>query len=339
MELNEMNLSTTYLGLPLRSPLIASASPLSEKVAGIKRLEDAGAGAVVLYSLFEEQLRLEQTALDFHLTRGTESYAEALSYFPAARDYHADPVGYLKLIQEAKASVDIPIIASLNGTTPGQWVKFAAQMVEAGADALELNLYTIPTDPDLPGSVVEARDIEIVRAVCAAVHVPVAVKLSPFFSNMANMAKQFDGAGARALVLFNRFYQPDIDLETLEVRPNVLLSTPQSLRLPLRWIAILFGRVRAELAATGGIHHGTDAVKMLLAGAQVTMMASALLKNGIDYLRVVERELVEWMEQNEYESVTQMRGALSQINCPDPTAFERAQYMKALTYYRTESLL
>ncbi|PJF25630.1 MAG: dihydroorotate dehydrogenase, partial [Phototrophicales bacterium] len=194
-------------------------------------------------------------------------------------------------------------------------------------------------DPDLPGSEVEARDIKIVRAVCAAVHVPVAVKLSPFFSNMANMAKQFDQAGARALVLFNRFYQPDIDLEHLEVRPNVLLSTPQSLRLPLRWIAILFGRVRAELAATGGVHHGTDAVKLLLAGAQVTMMASALLKNGIDYLRVVERELIEWMEQNEYESVTQMRGALSQINCPDPTAFERAQYMKALTYYRTESLL
>ena len=330
------NLNTTYLGLPIRSPLVASASPLSEKVENIKRLEDAGAGAVVLYSLFEEQLRMEQDALEHYLTANTDSFSEAQTFFPRPNEFHTGPEGYLKLIRSAKELVDIPVIASLNGTTPGKWVSFANQMVQAGADALELNLYNIPTDDRTTGAAVEEQYIEIVSSVCTAVNVPVAIKLSPFFSNFANVAKQFDFAGASALVLFNRFYQPDIDLETLEVKPNVLLSTPQDLRLPLRWIAILYGHVNAQLAATSGVHHGEDAVKLLLAGAQVTMMASALLKHGIDHLRVVERELAEWMDLNEYESVTQMRGALSQINCPDPTAFERAQYMKALTYYRVE---
>ncbi|MEZ4670595.1 MAG: dihydroorotate dehydrogenase-like protein [Anaerolineae bacterium] len=333
-----MNLSTTYLGLQLRSPLVASASPLSEKIDNIKRLEDAGAGAVVIYSLFEEQLRREQLALHFHTTYGTESHAEALSYFPEPQEFHTDSRGYLEHIRKAKASTNIPIIASLNGTTLGSWVKFANQIQEAGADALELNLYNIPTDLDVPGSQVEQTDIDIVTAVAQAIQIPVAVKLSPYFSNMANMAKRFSGAGAKGLVLFNRFYQPDIDMEALEVVPNVLLSTPQSLRLPLRWIAILFKRVEVDFAATSGIHNGEDAAKLLLVGANVTMMASALLKNGIGHLKVVEQGLREWMEKHEYESVTQMRGALSQIHSESPAAFERAQYLKAISHYPTEAL-
>ncbi len=328
-----MNLQTEYLGLKLRSPLVASASPLSEKIDNIKRLEDVGAGAVVLYSLFEEQLRREQLALHHHTTFGTESYAEALSYFPEPDEYHTGSRGYLDLIRKAKQSVDIPIIASLNGTTLGSWEKFAQQIQAAGADALELNLYSIPTDLDTHGWEVEQTDVDIVRTVCESLTIPVAVKLSPFFSNMANMAKRFKEAGAKGLVLFNRFYQPDIDLEALEVRPNVLLSTPQSLRLPLRWIAILYKRVEIDFAGTSGVHTGEDAAKLLLVGANVTMMASALLRNGIDHLRIVEHGLTDWMERHEYESVAQMRGALSQIHSESPAAFERAQYIKAIMNY------
>jgi dihydroorotate dehydrogenase (fumarate) len=287
-----------------------------------------------MFSLFEEQLRQEQLALHHYLTYGTESFAEALSYFPEPKEYHVDSRGYLDLITKAKAAVSIPIVGSLNGTTADKWVKFARQIEDAGADALELNLYSVPTDPDTPGSQIEQNDVDVVNAVRSSISIPVAVKLSPFFSNMANMAKRFDETGASALVLFNRFYQPDIDLETLEVKPSVLLSTPQAQRLPMRWIAILFGHVRADLAATGGIHTGQDVVKMLLVGASVTMMASALLKNGTNYLRTIESGLLEWMKDNEYESVAQMRGALSQKHCEDPSAYERAQYMKALTYYR-----
>jgi dihydroorotate dehydrogenase (fumarate) len=333
-----MDLNTDYLGLKLRSPLVASASPLSERLDNIRRLEDAGAGAVVLYSLFEEQLRQEQLALHHHTTYGTDSFAEAQSYFPEPAEFHTDSRGYLELIRKAKQSVDVPIIASLNGTSLGAWVNFAHQIQAAGADALELNLYAIPTDPDIPGWRIEQNDLDIARAVCEAIQIPVAVKLSPFFSNMANIASGFADAGVRGLVLFNRFYQPDIDLEALEVRPNVLLSTSQSLRLPLRWIAILYKRIQIDFAATSGVHSGEDAAKLLLVGASVTMMASALLKHGIDHLRVVERGLREWMEKNEYESVTQMRGALSQIHCESPAAFERAQYLKAITHYPTGML-
>jgi dihydroorotate dehydrogenase (fumarate) len=329
-----MDLTTTYMGYKLRSPLVASASPLSETIDGIRRLEDAGAGAVVLFSLFEEQLRLEQLALHHHLTNGTESYAEAQSFFPEPREFKASSRSYLELIRKAKEQVNIPIIASLNGTTPGSWVKFAREIEEAGADALEMNLYTIPTDSFVSGADVEQNDIDVVNAVRSSISIPVALKLSPYFSNMANMARRFDKAGAASLVLFNRFYQPDIDLDTLEVRPNILLSTPQAQRLPMRWIAILYGRIRADLAATGGIHSGKDAAKMLLAGATVTMMASALLKNGIDYLQTMETELCEWMEQHEYASVSELRGALSQRHAEDPSAYERVQYMKALTYYK-----
>ncbi len=329
-----MDLSTTYLGLKLRSPLVASASPLWESVDNIKRAEDAGAGAVVLYSLFEEQIRHEREMVNYYLSHGADSFPEALTFFPEPPTYHAKPDEYLELIRHAREAVGIPVIASINGTSIGSWTKFARRMQEAGASALELNIYYIPTDPDLPGSTVEQTYIDIVTAVKNTVSLPVAVKLSPYFSNMANMARRLDNAGADALVLFNRFYQPDINLETLEIEPHVLLSTPQALRLPLRWIAILYGRVRANLAATSGVHTPEDAIKVLLAGANVAMMTSALLKNGIEYLHLIEDGMVAWLEENEYESVTQMRGSLSQINSPDPASFERVQYMRALTTYR-----
>jgi len=328
-----MDISTNYLGLKLRSPLVVSANPLNEHVDNIKRAEDAGAGAVVLPSLFEEQIRREQYMMHHYMELGTESTAESLTYFPEPEQYHTGTDGYLKLIQQAKKSVDIPVIASLNGTSIGGWTRFARKMEEAGADALELNIYYIPTDMHLTGAQVEQTYLDILFTVKGAVQIPVALKLSPYFSNMANMAKRFDDAGANALVLFNRFYQPDIDLETLEVKPNVLLSTPQALRLPLTWIGILFGRIKSDLAATGGIHSAEDVVKMLLVGANVTMMASAILHNGIDHLRVVERDLRSWLEQHEYESVQQMRGSVSQLHAEDPSAFERAQYMRALTTY------
>src|SRR5579871_2316691 len=325
-----IDLSTTYLGLKLSSPLVVSASPLSRDIEGICRLEDAGASAVVLYSLFEEQLRQEEADLDYHLANGTESFAESITYFPQASEFHTGPEGYLEHIRKAKASVRMPVIASLNGSTLGGWTKFAGEIERAGADAIECNIYSIPTDPSFTASDVEKTYLDIVRAVKSTVTIPVAVKLSPFFSNFANMAHRLDDAGADALVLFNRFYQPDIDLEELEIHPNVLLSTPQSLRLPLTWVGILYGRLRASLAATSGVHEAQDAIKLLMAGASVTMMCSALLRNGINHLRHVERGIVDWMEQHEYESIHQMQGSMSQLRCADPSAFERAQYMRAV---------
>lgn len=325
-----IDLSTTYLDLKLHSPLVASASPLSRDVESICRLEDAGASAVVLYSLFEEQLRQEEADLDYHLNAGTESFAESLTYFPQPSEFHTGPEGYLEHIRKAKASVNIPIIASLNGSTLGGWTKFATDIERAGADALECNIYYIPTDPNLTAEDIETTYLDILRAVKSAVTIPVAVKLSPYFSNMSNMARRLDAVGADALVLFNRFYQPDIDLDELEIRPNVLLSTSQALRLPLTWIGILYGQVKANLAATGGVHGAEDVVKLLLVGANVTMMCSALMRHGINHLRHVERELRAWMEEHEYESVAQMQGSMSQLKCPDPAAFERAQYMRAV---------
>jgi dihydroorotate dehydrogenase (fumarate) len=330
-----MDLRTTYLNLELRTPLVVSAcGPLSESLDNIKRLEDAGAAAVVLYSLFEEQLRQETFELDHHLTAGTESFPEALTYFPNAGQYSLGPEEYLTHIRKAKSAVDIPIIASLNGSTLGGWTEFAKQIEQAGADALELNIYYIPSEIQLSGTAVEQQYLEIVRTVTGTVKLPVAVKLSPFFSNMANMAHKLDEADADGLVLFNRFYQPDLDLEALEVQPSVLLSTPQALRLPLRWIAILYGRIRADLAATSGIHTARDALKMLMAGANCTMLCSALLARGIDHLRVVEQGMREWMEEHWYDSVEQLQGSMSQMKCPDPSAFERAQYMRAITSFR-----
>jgi dihydroorotate dehydrogenase (fumarate) len=328
-----MDLSTKYLGLNLRTPLVPAASPLSEEIGGIKQMEDAGASAVVLYSLFEEQLRQDRDELDHHLEHGTFSFAEALTYFPDLTDYRLGPEEYLKHIAAAKQAVKIPIIASLNGSSVGGWTEYAKAIQQAGADALELNIYYIPTDMDLSAAQLEQTYLDILTAVKSAVTIPVAVKLSPFFTNFANMAKRLDQAGADGLVLFNRFYQPDIDLESLEVKPNILLSTPMAMRVPLRWIALLYGKLGVSLAATSGIHRASDVVKMLMAGADVTMLCSALIRHGVRQLSVIERDLVAWMEEHEYTSVTQLKGSLSQKNCPEPSAFERAQYMKAISQF------
>lgn len=328
-----MNLETTYLQKKLRSPLVVSANPLSERLDNLKRMEDAGAGAVVLYSLFEEQLRQEQLALNHHLDHGTESYAEALTYFPEPLAYHTTSDAYLEHIRRAKETLEIPIIASLNGSTGSGWTSFAQKIEQAGADALELNLYAIAADPNWAPEEIEQGYIATVRTVKNAIKIPVAVKLSPFFTNLAYFVHQLDHVGADALVLFNRFYQPDIDLETREVFPHLMLSTSHDLRLPLRWIAMLYGRIHADLAATSGIHRGQDAIKALMAGANVTMMASALLSHGIDHLQVVEQEIRHWMAENEYDSVEQMRGSVSQLHSENPSEFERVQYMRALTSY------
>jgi dihydroorotate dehydrogenase (fumarate) len=332
-----MDLTTTYMGLTLRSPLVPSASPLSEQIDNIKRMEDAGAAAVVMHSLFEEQLRLERYHLHHHLTYGTESFPEALTYFPKLSSFRVDAETYLEHIQSAKEKVNIPIIASLNGSSVGGWISYAQQIEQAGADALELNVYYVPTDMNLTGAQLEQTYIDLLQSIKATVTIPVAIKLSPYFTNMANMVRRLDQAGANALVLFNRFYQPDINLETLEVEPNVLLSTPQSMRLPLRWIAILYSHVNASLAATSGIHTGQDVLKMLMAGANITMLCSVLLRHGIDQIRVIEQEMRAWMEDHEYESVHQLQGSMSQKHCPNPSTFERAQYMRSLQTYKPEA--
>ena len=329
-----MDITTRYLGFKLRSPLVPAASPLCDDLDNLKRLEDAGAGAVVLPSLFEEQLRADRAEMAERLEQGTESFAEALTYFPEPSEFKVGPETYLEHIRAAKSALKIPVIASLNGSTPGGWTDYARQIGQAGADAIELNIYAIPTDPSLPAARIEHTYEQIVRSVKAQVSIPVAVKLGPYFTNFAHMAARLDEAGADGLVLFNRFYQPDIDLENLEVVPNILLSTPMAMRLPLRWIAILFGRIRADLAATSGIHRATDALKMLMAGAAVATMASALLRHGIHHLAAVEEEMLQWMEEHEYESIDQLRGSMSQRNCPDPSSFERAQYMKAISSFK-----
>jgi dihydroorotate dehydrogenase (fumarate) len=326
-----MDLTTSYLGLKLPTPLVCAASPLSQQLDNLKRMEDAHASAVVLHSLFEEQLRQNRMELQESLERGTLSFAEALSYFPEAKEYKLGPEEYLAHIQQAKQAVGIPVIASLNACSPGGWTHYARGMEEAGADAIELNIYNIPTDPKQTSADVEAMYLQIVREVKSELKIPVAVKLSPFFTNFSNFAARLDEAKADGLVLFNRFYQPDIELETLEVRPNILPSTPMSMRLPLRWIAIIYGRVRASLAATSGVYGGGDVLKMLLAGADVTMLCSVLLRDGIRQISIIERDLVALMEKHEYESVRQLKGSLSQMNCADPSAFERAQYMRAIT--------
>ncbi|HNW78856.1 MAG TPA: dihydroorotate dehydrogenase-like protein [Candidatus Competibacteraceae bacterium] len=331
-----MDLRTTYMGMELQHPIVASASPLSGSVASIKRLEDAGAAAVVLFSLFEEQLKHESAALEYLMTAGTESFAESLSYFPEVDDYTVGPDRYLELVRQASEAVDIPIIASLNGITNTGWIEYARLMQEAGARGIELNIYYIPADLTTSGREVEQRYIEIVKAVKAAVSIPVAVKLSPFFSAIGSMAKALDDAGADALVLFNRFYQPDFDLDKLEVAPNLQLSTPDEIRLPLLWIAVLHGRLRASLGATRGVHSPVEVVKYLMAGADAVMTTSALLKHGVDYLSTLREGLRTWMEMRRYESVAQMKGSMSQRNVSDPTAFERANYIKTLESYKVE---
>jgi dihydroorotate dehydrogenase (fumarate) len=308
-----MDVSTTYLGLKLRTPLVPSASPLSEGLDKIKQMEQAGAAAVVLHSLFEEQLNADS--------------AEPRPEFRVSAE------DYLKHIEEAKRAVKIPIIASLNCTSLGGWIRYTREITEAGADAIELNIYKIPSNPKVTGSTIEKGYIDVVRTIRLQTKLPMAVKLSPYFSNFANMAASFDALGVDALVLFNRFYQPDIDLEKMEVTPNLTLSVPTDMRLALHWIGILFGKVRANLAATSGIYQATDVIKMVMAGADVTMLCSALMRHGIPHIQKIEMEIAAWLANHNYKSLGEIKGIMSQKNCPDPSAFERAQYVRGISSY------
>jgi dihydroorotate dehydrogenase (fumarate) len=328
-----IDLSTTYLGLKLKNPLVASSSPMCEDVGNIRRMEDAGAAAVVLHSLFEEQIDIDNDELDRFLTESSDTSAEATSHFPEMTGHVTGPDAYLKHIARCKQAVKIPVIASLNGTSTGGWLGYAKQMQQAGADALELNIYNIAVDPNRTGEQVDQQYVDLVKAVRAEVSIPVAVKLGPYFSSMANMAKRLDAAGANGLVLFNRFYQPDYNLETLEVVPNLILSNSHELFLRLHWIAVIYGTVNADLALTGGIHTAADVVKSMMAGAKIAMMTSALLKRGISYLDTLCTELLIWMGEHEYDSIKQMQGSMSRNAVPQPGAFERANYMKVLSSY------
>lgn len=329
-----MDLTTRYLGFELKNPLVVSPSPLSENQDAMKQMEDAGAAAIVLHSLFEEQISFTSDELNENLLQGTLSFAEALTYFPEPDHYKMGPDRYLEHVRAAKEAVDIPIIGSLNGVSAGGWLDFAKQIEQAGADALELNVYFIPTSADMDSQAVEAMYVDLIKSVKENVSIPVALKIGPYFSAMANMARRLDAAGADALVMFNRFYQPDLDLEQLEVKPDLTLSRSWELRLRLRWVAILCGAIKADLAVTGGVHTAQDVLKAMMAGAKVAMMTSALLQNGIGHLATVLEDMRQWMEAKEYESVQQMQGSLSQAKCPEPAAFERANYMKILTNYK-----
>ena len=331
-----IDLSTTYLGLQLKSPLVVSASPLTENIENIRKMEKAGAGAIVMHSLFEEQITLESDELDRHLSEGAESYAESLSYFPDMASYNFGPEGYLEHLRRAKQAVGIPVIGSLNGVSTGTWTNWAdyAQKIEAaGADALELNIYFIPTDPQMSGDQIEQLYLDLVQAVKRRLRIPLAVKVGPYFSSTIYMARRLEQAGADGLVLFNRFYQPDFDLERLVVVPSLALSTPFELRLRLHWVAILFPHLKTDLAVTGGVHSAEDVLKAMMAGARVAMMTSALLRHGIDHLAKVQSDLCAWMEEHEYESIRQMQGSMSYSAVAEPAAFERANYLRVLSSY------
>jgi dihydroorotate dehydrogenase (fumarate) len=329
-----MDLNTSYLGFNLRNPIVASASPLSHSLDSMKRLEEAGVSAIVMYSLFEEQIVHESAELNLRLRYGTESVFEAQSYFPNIHDYHLGPDEYIDLLHKAKQALGIPVIGSLNGITPGGWVQYAKKMQEAGADAVELNVYYIATDITMSAEDVEERYVEVLREVKKTIKIPVAMKLSPFISSLPNFARRLDAAGVNGLVLFNRFYQPDIDLEALEVRPGIVLSDSYDSRLPLRWIGILKGNIKASLAATSGVHTAEDVLKLTMAGADATMMCSSLLKHGPKHVTEVLDAIDQWMINHEYVSIAQMKGSMSQKSVSDPSAFERANYMKALNQYR-----
>lgn len=329
-----MDLTTKYLGLNLKNPIVPSASPLSKTTDRVKQMEDAGASAVVVYSLFEEQIEHEANEFEHYMSYGTESFAEALSYFPKPDEYNLGPEEYLKHISNLKKSVGIPVIGSLNGVSKGGWMKYAKLIEEAGADALELNIYYIASNVEEDGAKVEEIYLRDLRAIKSSVNIPVAIKLSPYFSSIGNMAKRLDEAGADGLVLFNRFYQPDIDLDKLEVLPNLELSTSNDLRLPMRWVATLYGKVKASLATTSGIHNYQDVLKALMVGSDVTMMCSELLANGIGRISDILKDLEAWMEKNEYKSIEMLKGSMSQKSVADPAAFERANYMKALNSYK-----
>lgn len=328
-----MELSTTYLGLKLRSPIVPSAGPLATDIGAIRDMEEAGAGAVVLHSLFEEQLEHEADELEHHLGHGAESFAEANSYFPQPYEFRLGPEEYLEHIRMAREAVSIPIIASLNGVTAGGWTRYARLMQQAGASAIELNVYFVAGDPELSAEAVEQRYLDVLRAVKASVTIPVSMKISPYFTALAGFARRLDRAGADGLVLFNRFYQPDIDLDTLDVAPNLILSSAWEMRLPLRWIAILWGRIQADLAASSGVSNALDAIKLVMAGASVTQVCSVLLRKGIYEISTILDDMQRWMEERGYESLEQMRGSMSRKSVADPGAFERANYMKTLNSY------
>ncbi len=334
-----IDLSTRYLGLNLRNPLVCSSSPMCQDLATLARMEAAGAAAVVLHSLFEEQIELESLDLSRFLEHGSESYAESLSWFPDMADYNLGPDGYLEHIREAKSLLSIPVIASLNGRTRGGWLRYARLMEEAGADALELNVYEVPTEMERTAEQVENDLVELVRDVVQSVTIPVAVKLAPFYTAPAALARRLDEAGARGLVLFNRFYQPDFDLERLEVVPSLWLSTTDELRLRLHWTAILHGRIRADLAVTGGVHTGRDVLKVMMAGGRVAMMTTALLRHGVEHLSATLAEMCDWMSEHDYHSLRMMHGSMSFRSVPDPSTYERANYLKVLrahALYRRE---
>ncbi|MBP6210794.1 MAG: dihydroorotate dehydrogenase-like protein [Anaerolineales bacterium] len=328
------DLSTTYLGLNLKNPLVASASPLSKKLEKARKLEEAGVSAIVMYSLFEEQIIHESLELDHYLTRGTDSFAEAMSYLPDGGMYAVGPEKYLNQVAGLKKALNIPIIGSLNGVSKGGWTNYAKQIQDAGADALELNLYYIPTDPDLTAGELENAQIELVAEVKSAIKIPLAVKLSPFITALPNFAKRIVEAGADGLVLFNRFYQPDFDLDELDIVHNLDLSTSAEMRLPLRWISILHGKIHADFALTSGVHTSKDVLKAMMSGAKVAMMASALLENNGQDVPSILNELTGWMESHEYQSIKQMQGSMSQKSVKEPAAFERANYMKVLNSFR-----
>jgi dihydroorotate dehydrogenase (fumarate) len=330
-----VDLSTTYLGLKLKNPLVASASPLSEKVESVKELEEAGIAAIVMYSLFEEQIIHESLELDHFLFYGSEISPEFDTFYPQSGKYTLKADAYIETLKKIKQAVNIPVIGSLNGVSTGGWIKYARLIEEAGADALELNLYFLPTNPALTAAQIEENYITLVRDVRKSIKIPLAVKLSPFFTSIPNIAKRLVEAGANGLVLFNRFYQPDLDLENLDVTPNLVLSTSNELRLPLRWIAILYGQISADLALTSGIHTAEDVLKACMAGASVAMTASELLANGIVRLPTILADMGQWMTGHEYESITQMKGSLSQRSVKEPAAFERANYMKVLNSFNT----
>src|SRR5271157_4295654 len=328
-----IDLSTNYLGLKLKNPLVVSASPLTEKLENFPRMEEAGASAIVMYSLFEEQIEAESENIDSALEYGVNSYAESTSYLPDMPKYHIGPDLYLDLLQKAKKSVDIPIIASLNGKSRGGWSQYAQYMEEAGADALELNIFNIPTDPSVSAAQLEDGYVDLVRAIRKQIRIPIAVKLGPYFTSLANFAKRLSEAGADGVVIFNRFYQPDFDLEELEVTPNLVLSSPHELRLRLHWAAILYHQVETYVAITGGVHDATDVLKSMMAGAHVAMMTSALLKYGIEHIGVVLSGMEAWMAEHEYISVKQMRGSMSLVNVENPNMFCRGNYLKMLGSY------
>jgi dihydroorotate dehydrogenase (fumarate) len=329
-----MDLSTTYLGLKLPHPIMPGASPMVDKIDLVKRMEDAGAAAIVMHSLFEEQLMREELATYHHIDVHADSFAEAMTYLPRPDEFNLGPDQYLEQLVRIKQSVDLPVIASLNGFTSGGWIRYAKLMQDAGANALELNVYYLATKADETGEEVEQRTIDILKAVKQAVSIPVAIKLSPFFSSMANMAKRLDDAGADGMVLFNRFYQPDIDVESLEVEPTLRLSDSSELNLRLRWLAVVSGHVRASLAVSGGVHTHIDAVKAVMTGAHAVQVVSGILQQGPDVIRRIREGLTQWLEEHEYDSLEQMRGSMNLLRCPDASMFERANYIRILQGYK-----